>query len=118
MQRGWLTRREVNGGVARVQGSYSIVSCTAVYYNLSVSTGAANARARRGFFGTLWRALRQLFHEVTGAIFAVIALSAVTSVIRSWGTASPRWLLGLPVAYALLMTYFSITSFRWARRVQ
>ena len=89
-----------------------------MYYNLSVSTAAANPRVRRGFFATLWRALRQLFHEVTGAVFAVIALSAIASVIRSWGTASPRWLLVLPMVYAALMAYFSITSFLWARRVQ
>jgi hypothetical protein len=89
-----------------------------VYYNLAVSTGAANPRVRRGFFATLWRALRQLFHEVTGAVFAVIALSSIASVVRTWGSASPRWLLFLPIAYAALMIYFSITSFRWARRVQ
>lgn len=73
---------------------------------------------RRGFFATLWRATRQFFHEVTGAVFAVFALSSIASAIRSWNSAQPRWLIVLPLSYAAIMVYFSVTSFRWARRVQ
>jgi hypothetical protein len=77
-----------------------------------------SGEAPRGFFKTLWRALRQFFHEVTGAVFAVFALAAVTSAVRSWQAGVARWLIALPLAYAAMMAFFSVTSFRSARRVR
>jgi hypothetical protein len=93
-----------------------------VYYNLAVSTGGTTttvkAEAPRGFFRVLWRAGRQLFHEATGAIFGVFALAATTSAVRSWESGVPRWMVALPLVYAAMMVYFSVTSFRSARRVR
>jgi hypothetical protein len=72
----------------------------------------------RGFFRVLWRALRQLFHETTAAIFGVFALASVTSAIRSWMSGAPRWYVALPIGYAAMMTFFCVTSFRTARRIR
>jgi hypothetical protein len=73
--------------------------------------------APKGFFGRLWRALRQLFHEMTGTTFALLALVTLSSAFRAWQRGVERWIVAVPVVYALLMIYFSVTSFRSARRV-
>jgi len=66
----------------------------------------------------LWRAARELFHEVTGALFFIIALSAVQSGWRAWQRGAGRWLVGVSAGYALLMILFGILSFRDSRRVR
>jgi hypothetical protein len=94
-----------------------------VYYNRGVSVAtvsrpeSSRAVAPKGFFGRLWRAMRQVFHETTGAMFGVLAIAALMSAFRAWQHGSARWIIALPVAYAVLMAYFSVTSFRSARRV-
>jgi len=82
-------------------------------------SGSRSSRnlAPKGFFGRLWRALRQLFHEMTGAMFALLALVTLSSAFRAWQHGVTRWIIAVPIAYALLMLYFSVTSFRNARRV-
>jgi predicted Co/Zn/Cd cation transporter (cation efflux family) len=76
-----------------------------------------HSRRPRGFFRTAWRALKQLFHEMTGAMFALLALAALNSALRAWRNGSENWIVALPIAYALVMTYFAVTSFRFAKRV-
>jgi hypothetical protein len=94
-----------------------------LYYNSSVNaTSVSRSRpsrelAPKGFFGRLWRALRQLFHEMTGTMFALLALVTLSSAFRAWQHGISRWIIAVPIAYALLMIYFSVTSFRSARRV-
>ena len=66
----------------------------------------------------LWRAARELFHEVTGAVFFIIALSAVQSAWRAWHRGAGRWLVGVSAGYALLMILFGVLSFRDSRRVR
>jgi hypothetical protein len=94
-----------------------------LYYNSSVSvasvsrTGSSRQLAPKGFFGRLWRAVRQLFHEMTGTMFALFALVTLSSAFRAWQHGVERWIIAVPVVYALLMIYFSVTSFRNARRV-
>lgn len=96
-----------------------VVSRGSLYYNLTVGTNIATAAgAPRGFFRVLRRALRQLFHETTGAIFGVFALAAASSAVRSWRSGAPRWIVALPLAYAAMMIFFSVTSFRMARRIR
>jgi hypothetical protein len=73
--------------------------------------------APKGFFGRLWRAVRQLFHEMTGTLFALLALVTLSSAFRAWQNGVSRWIIAVPISYALLMLYFSVTSFRSARRV-
>jgi dolichyl-phosphate-mannose--protein O-mannosyl transferase len=72
---------------------------------------------RRGGFARLWRALKQLFHEVIGAVFAVLALAWIQSAIRAWTRDGARWLVASAFFVAVVMALFSFTSFRRARRV-
>lgn len=71
---------------------------------------------RRGF-RRFWLALKQLFHELIGAIFAVLALFWLQNSFRAWGRDAAHWLIGTSVFLAILMAIFSWTSFRAARRV-
>jgi hypothetical protein len=66
----------------------------------------------------LWRAARELFHEVTGAVFFILALAAVQASWRAWHNGAARWLVGMSVTYALLMIFFGVLSFRDSRRVR
>jgi uncharacterized membrane protein len=66
----------------------------------------------------LWRAARELFYEVTGTLFFVIAISAMQSAWRAWHRGAGNWLVGVSAAYALLMILFGILSFRDSRRVR
>ena len=66
----------------------------------------------------LWRAARELFHEVTGTLFFIIALSTMQSAWRAWHRGAGNWLIGVSAGYALLMILFGILSFRDSRRVR
>ena len=66
----------------------------------------------------LWRAARELFHEVTGTLFFLIAASAATSAWRSWHRGAAEWLVGMSAGYAVLMILFGVLSFRDSRRVR
>jgi hypothetical protein len=66
----------------------------------------------------LWKAARELFHEVTGALFFVLALAAASSALRAWQRGAARWLIGMSAGYALLMILFGVMSFRDSRRVR
>jgi hypothetical protein len=102
----------------------AIASGTRLYYNLAMSapdvsrTNPSHPPAARGFFRALWRALRQLFHEATGAVFAIMGLTAATSALRTWQHGGEKWIVALPLLYSMMMAYFSVTSFRSARRVE
>ena len=74
--------------------------------------------AVRHFFRVLWKAARELFHEVTGMLFFLIALSGIQSAWRAWHRGSGQWLVGVSAAYALLMIFFGVISFRDSRRVR
>jgi hypothetical protein len=84
---------------------------------MSTAATAAPAPQQRGGFGRLWRVLRQLFHEVTGAIFAVLALGWLNAAFRAWTRDAALWLMAIAVVVALLFVFFSITSFRRARKL-
>lgn len=75
------------------------------------------ARAGGGFFRRLLRAGKQLFHEVTGAIFAVLAFGWSNAAFRSWQRGVALWQVALGFAIAILMMVFSGLAFRNARRV-
>jgi hypothetical protein len=68
-------------------------------------------------FRRLWRALRQLFHEVIAAIFAVLALGWLNSALRAWGRDVALWLIGVAFIVALLFAFFAVTQFLRARRL-
>jgi hypothetical protein len=69
-------------------------------------------------FRRLWRVLKQLFHEVTGALFAVMALAWLNSAVRAWTRDVAHWLIALAVCVAGLFGFFSVTQFVRARKVR
>jgi hypothetical protein len=75
------------------------------------------AKPRQGVLRTMWRLLRQLFHETMGALFAAMGLAWTSSAVRAWRAGEPRWIVVLPVLYAGLMGYFAVTSFLKSRKV-
>jgi cobalamin synthase len=83
-----------------------------------VSIAATSPALRKGGFRRLWVSLRALFHEVTGAMFAVLALAWLNSALRGWTGDVAHWLIAITVALSLLFLFFSITSFRRARKIQ
>ena len=84
---------------------------------MSTTAGAPAASSPRGGFRRLWRALRQLFHEVVGAVFAVLAVGWLNAAFRAWTRDASRWLVALAVAVVGLLVFFSVTSFRYARKL-
>jgi len=68
-------------------------------------------------FRRLWRVLNQLFHEVVGGLFAVLALAWLNSAVRAWTRDLAHWLVGVSIAVGLLFVAFSVTSFRRARQL-
>jgi len=81
---------------------------------MSTAASAASAPQQQGGFRRFWRTLHQLFHEVTGAVFAVLALAWLNAALRAWTRDAARWLVGIAVAVALLFLFFAVTSFRKA----
>lgn len=72
----------------------------------------------RNSLRALWRAARELFHEVTGTLFFVIAIAALQSAWRAWHRGAGPWLVRFTAGYALLMIVFGVLSFRDSRRVR
>jgi hypothetical protein len=83
---------------------------------MSTAANAATAPPQGGF-RRFWRTLRQLFHELTAAVFAVLALAWLNAALRAWTRDAAGWLIGLAVAVALLFVFFAVTSFRKARKL-
>jgi len=84
---------------------------------MSTAASATAAPEQQGGFRRLWRVLRRLFHEATGAVFAVLALGWLNAALRAWTRDVAPWLIGIAVAVALLFVFFAVTSFRKARRL-
>jgi hypothetical protein len=74
------------------------------------------APPKLGGFQRFWRALKQLFHEVIGATFAVLALAWLNLALRSWTRDVAHWLIAAAVGVAALFLFFAVTSFRKARQ--
>jgi glycerol uptake facilitator-like aquaporin len=83
----------------------------------TAATSATAAPQQQGGFRRFWRALRQLFHEVIAAVFAVLALGWLNAALRAWTRDVAPWLIGIAVAMALLFLFFAATSFRRARKL-
>jgi hypothetical protein len=84
---------------------------------MSTVVSAAAAPAKPGGFRRMWRAIKQLFHEVIGALFAIIAFVWLSSAFRAWKRDVAYWLLAVAVAVAVLFVFFAVTSFRRARNL-
>jgi len=68
-------------------------------------------------FRRLWRTVRQVFHEVMGAMFAVLAFGWLNSAFRAWTRDVAHWLVMVSVAVAALFVFFAVSSFRRARQL-
>jgi hypothetical protein len=84
---------------------------------MSTTASAPAASPPQGGFRRLWRVMRQLFHEVVGAVFAVLALGWLNAAFRAWARDASGWLVALAVAVAGLFVFFAVTSFRVARKM-
>jgi hypothetical protein len=74
--------------------------------------------AGKGGFARFWRTLRQIFHEVVGGVFAVLALVWVQSAIRAWTRDVAHWLVFAAIGVAAAMSIFAWTSFRRSRQIR
>ena len=82
------------------------------------STAASPAAApRQGGFHRFWRALKQLFLEVAGAIFAFLGIVWLNVALRSWTRDVAHGLIAAAVAFAVLFFFFAVSSFRRARKL-
>jgi glycerol uptake facilitator-like aquaporin len=84
---------------------------------MSMTAGTAPRSPELRGFQRLWRVLKQLFYEVVGAVFAVLAFGWLNSAFRAWTRDVAHWLIGVSVAVALLFVFFAISSFRRARQL-
>jgi hypothetical protein len=87
---------------------------------LTSASGATSsvAPAPPGGFRRLWRAIKQLFHEVIGAIFAILAFSWFARAFRAWsGGDVARWLVTVALVMAVIFTLYAISSFRRSRKI-
>lgn len=75
-----------------------------------------NPEEPRGF-RRLWRTIRQVFHEVVGAMFAVLAFGWLNSAFRAWTRDVAHWLIGVSVGVAVLFVLFAVSSFRRSRQL-
>jgi len=84
---------------------------------VSSAASLPGARIKRGGFGRLWRTLKQLFHEVIGALFAVLAFAWLNAAIRAWSRDAAYWLVAIAAMLGGLFLYFAFTSFRRSRKI-
>ena len=96
------------------RGSSQVFFC--YYLPMSTAAGMAGRSPQLPGFRRLWRVLKQLFHEIVGATFAVLAFAWLNSAFRAWTRDTAHWLIGVSIAVALLFVIFAVTSFRRARQ--
>ena len=82
----------------------------------SAPSPPVNPREPRGF-RRLWRTIRQVFHEVVGAIFAVLAFGWLNSAFRAWTRDVAHWLIVVSIGVAVLFVLFAVSSFRRSRQL-
>ena len=82
----------------------------------AVGEKVVRAREPRGF-RRLWRVIRQLFHEMVGASFAVLALGWLNLAFRAWTRDVAHWLIGVSVGVAGVFIAFAVGAFRRARQL-
>jgi hypothetical protein len=68
-------------------------------------------------FRRLWRTIKQIFHEVVGAMFAVLAFGWLNSAFRAWTRDVAYWLIVLAVGVAAIFVVFAVSSFRRSRQL-
>lgn len=91
-----------------------------MYYNRLMPDRLLRAAlaAIAGLVRAVWRAVRQLWHEVTGAFFLLFALVGGVSVWREWQRGSAAWLMAIVLMFTLTMGWFAVSAFLSARKVE
>ena len=84
---------------------------------MSSAASLPGARIKLGGFRRLWRTLKQLFSEVIGALFAVLAFTWLNAAIRAWSRDAAYWLVAIAAALGALFLFFAFTSFRRSRKI-
>jgi len=84
---------------------------------MSTAAGTASRSPELRGFRRLWRTAKQIFHEVVGAMFAVLAFGWLNLAFRAWTRDVARWLIGASIVVALVFVAFAISSFRRARKL-
>jgi hypothetical protein len=82
---------------------------------MSTVAGVQGVQVHRGRFSRLWRTLKQLFHEVVAAIFAVLSFSWFNAAVRAYSRDAAYWLVAVAGIVAASFLFFAFTSFRRAR---
>lgn len=82
---------------------------------MSTAAGPAPRSQELRGFKRLWRALKQLFYEAVGAMFAILAFGWLNSAFRAWNRDAAHWLIGVSIVVALVFVFFAFSSFRRAR---
>src|SRR5208282_3667359 len=103
-------------GVAPGMRGPFVAMCVKMASMSTVGQRTTRAEEPRGF-RRLWRVFRQLFHEVVGASFAILALGWLNSALRAWTRDVAPWLIGVSVAVAAVFIAFAVSSFRRARQL-
>ena len=68
-------------------------------------------------FRRLWRTVKQIFPEVVGAMFAVLAFGWLNSAFRAWTRDVAPWLIAMAIAVAGIFVFFAVSSFRRSRQL-
>jgi hypothetical protein len=84
---------------------------------MSSAASLPGTRIKRGGFSRLWRTLKQLFHEVVGAIFGVLAFAWFNAAIRAWFRDAAYWLVAIAAVVGGLFLFFAFTSFQRSRKI-
>jgi hypothetical protein len=83
---------------------------------MSTVRSVPGAQVSRGGFSRVWHTLKQLFHEVTAAIFAVLTFAWLNAAVRAWTRDAAYWLVAVAAMVAASFLFFAVTSFRLSRR--
>lgn len=78
----------------------------------------ASWRAAVTMWRAFWKLSRQLFHEAAGAFFALFAIYGGIAAWKQFHQPGGQWIAAFAVFYTAMMVFFSISSFRNARRVR
>jgi len=84
---------------------------------MSTAAGMPGRSPELRGFERLWRVVKQLFYEIVGAMFAVLAIGWLNSAFRAWTRDVAHWLIAVSVGVAVLFIFFAVSSFRRARQL-
>ena len=84
---------------------------------MSTATGTVTRSTDPRGFARLWRVSKQLFHEMVGAAFVVLALGWLNSAFRAYNRDVAHWIIAVSILVAAVFVTFAVTSFRRANRL-